>query len=48
MHKYSLELQYLEKFDMDEDRKVRLIENFYRLAHINFNYFLENDWEKIL
>lgn len=43
MHKYSLELKYLEDLNMSEEKKIRLIENFYRLAHINFNYFLENN-----
>lgn len=44
---YSKELKYLEQYDMTEEQKIQLIENLYRLAHINFNNFIENNWEII-
>ena len=40
-------LKYLERYNMSEAEKIRLIENLYRLAHINFNNFVENNWEII-
>lgn len=40
-------LKYLEIYNMSESEKIRLIENLYRLAHINFNNFVENNWEII-
>lgn len=43
MHKYSSELRYLEQYNMSEERKIRLIENLYRLANMNFNSFIENN-----
>lgn len=46
MQKYQ-ELIYLEKYDICEDIKKKLVENLYRLAHINFNNFVENNWEII-
>lgn len=42
MQKYQ-ELIYLEKYDICEDIKIKLVENLYRLAHINFNNFVENN-----
>jgi hypothetical protein len=47
MQKYSYELKLLEQCNMSQKRKIKLIENLYRLAHINFNNFIENDWEII-
>lgn len=41
------ELKYLETFDMSEEQKIKLIENLYKLAHINFNNFVKNDWQII-
>lgn len=38
-----MELKYLEGFDMSKERKTRLIESLYRLAHINFDNFVENN-----
>lgn len=46
MHKYQ-ELKYLEKYNICEEEKIKLIENLYRLAHINFNNFIENNWKII-
>lgn len=46
MHKYQ-ELWYLGNYNMWEEEKNRLIENLYRLAHINFNNFIENNWKII-
>lgn len=42
MHKYSFELKYFENYNMSEERKIRVIECFYRLANINFNNFIAN------
>ena len=47
MQKYSYELKLLEKYKISEKRKIKLIENLYRLANINFNNFIENDWKII-
>lgn len=44
MQKYK-ELKYLEKYNMSEEEKIRLIEKLYKLAHINFNNFIEKNWE---
>jgi len=45
MEKYAKELKHLEEYDISEERKIRFIENLYRLANINFNDFIENNWE---
>jgi len=47
MSQYTKELKYLEEYDISEERKIRFIENLYRLANINFNNFIENNWEII-
>lgn len=47
MEKYTEELKFFEEYEMSEDRKIKLIENLYRLANINFNNFIENNWEII-
>ena len=44
---YQEELKYLENYDMSEDEKIRFIENLYRLANINFNNFIKNNWQII-
>lgn len=43
MQDYSSELEYFKDYDMSEERKIRLIENLYRLANMNFNSFIENN-----
>lgn len=43
MQKYSRELEYLRKYNMTEEQKIKFIENLYRLAYINFNNFIENN-----
>ena len=40
---YQEELKYLEQYNMSEEEKIRLIENLYRLANINFNNFIKNN-----
>ena len=46
MPKYE-ELKYLKQYNISEENKIRFIENLYRLAHFNFNSFIENNWEKL-
>jgi len=43
MQKYNHELKYLEQYNMSKEKKIKLIDNLYRLAHINFNNFVENN-----
>lgn len=43
MHEYHHELTLLERYNMSEERKIKLIENLYRLAHINYNNYIENN-----
>lgn len=45
MEKYAEELKFFEKYDMSEERKIKLIEDLYRLANILFDDFVENNWE---
>ena len=45
MEKYAEELKFFEEYDMSEERKIKLIEDLYRLANILFNDFVENNWE---
>ena len=40
---YQEELKYLQKYNISEEEKIRLIENLYRLANINFNNFIKNN-----
>lgn len=42
---YTNELKYLEKYEVDEEKKIRFIENLYKLININFNNFIENNWQ---
>jgi len=37
------ELKYLKKYNMTEEQKIKLIQNLYRLAYINFNNFIKNN-----
>ncbi len=43
---YKKELEYLKKYDISKERKIRFIESLYRLANYNFNEFMKN-WGKI-
>jgi ATP-dependent Clp protease ATP-binding subunit ClpB len=47
MHKYSFELKYFENYNMSEERKIRVIECFYRLANMNFNNFTIKSQEAV-
>jgi len=42
---YQEELKYLEQYDISEEEKIKFIENLYRLANINFNNFIKNNWQ---
>jgi len=42
---YQEELKYLEKYDISEEEKIKFIENLHRLANINFNNFIKNNWQ---
>ncbi len=44
---YKEELKCLEKYDVSIDEKIKFIENLYRLANMNFNNFVENNWQII-
>lgn len=37
------EIKYLEKYNMCEEEKIKLIMNLYKLAHMNYNNFIENN-----
>jgi hypothetical protein len=41
--KYLDELKYLERYNIDEDKKIIFIENLYKLANINFSNFIKNN-----
>ncbi len=43
MRDYSFELEYFNNYNMSEERKIRLIESFYRLGNILFTNFIENN-----
>ncbi|MFK7779774.1 MAG: hypothetical protein QM490_01390 [Candidatus Gracilibacteria bacterium] len=40
---YTEKLKYLKEYDISEEKKIRLIENLYKLANINFNNFIKNN-----
>jgi len=40
---YQEELEYLEKYDISEEDKIKFIENLYILANMNFNNFIKNN-----
>lgn len=40
---YSQELKHLEKCNMTEEQKIKLIQNLYRLAYISFTNSIENN-----
>jgi len=42
---YEEELEYLVKYDISEEDKIKFIENLYRLANINLNNFIKNNWQ---
>jgi len=42
---YTDELTYLEQYDISEEEKKKIIEQLYRLAHMNFNNFIQNNWQ---
>ena len=42
---YQEELKYLEKYNISEEKKIRFIENLYKLANINFNNYIKNNWQ---
>lgn len=42
---YQEELTYLKQYNMSEEEKLKFIENLYRLANINFNNFIKNNWQ---
>lgn len=42
---YNDELTYLEWYDISEEEKKKFIERLYRLAHMNFTHFIENNWQ---
>lgn len=43
--KYSKALKYLEKYDISEEKKIRFIDNIYKLANHNFNNFIKINWQ---
>lgn len=42
---YKDELKHLEKYDISEEKKIRFIDNIYKLAHYNFNNFIKTNWQ---
>lgn len=44
---YIDELKYLEGYNINNEEKIRFIEKLYKLAHMNFNNFIENNWQII-
>jgi len=36
---FTEELKFLEKYNIPQNKKIELIENLYRLSHINLNVF---------
>lgn len=44
---YTDELEYLEWYDISDEEKIEFIEKLYRLAHMNFNNFIQNNWQII-
>lgn len=42
---YIEELEYLKWYNIDEATKIRYIEDFYKIAHINYKDFIRNNWQ---
>lgn len=46
--KYKDKLKYFENCDTSEERKIRFIENLYKLAHHNFTQFKKLHWQELV
>jgi hypothetical protein len=40
-------LKYLEWYDIDEAEKIAFIEKLYKLAYINYENFMQKNWQNL-
>lgn len=45
INNYKQELELLKHLDICEEKKISFIDDLYRLSHINFKNFSENNWQ---